>query len=179
MNHPYNLSKEEVIRRIEQIYHQKYNQNLENFDVYDQLLACEAVEESTPVEETYYKEKEITNENVSVNESDNDTYRREVNFELTDSKRKVIAQLQACTYKTPPIEIFQLLKEFFRKYESNERHWLWVAQTYTPRILNWVMSTTVKEYLRGGIRTNPAKFFTFQLRYRKKRKQFRNTNDTR
>lgn len=119
------------------------------------------------------------NGNVSVSGSENGTYKPEVKSELNWYKSELIFQLKRCTSGTSPNEIASLLKQIFQPWPSKEKHWLWVAQTYTARTLNWVMSATAKEHLRGGIRKTPPAYFTYQLRFRKERKQFRSTNGTR
>ena len=175
------ISKEEAIRLIEGFYHARYDPNLEpNFDVYDQLLACEAIVEATPVKDySIYKNTQRENANVSVNGNDNGGCKIKVNLELNPSKTELnfelINQLKNCNSSTPPKNIASLLERIFKTWESKEGHWLWIAQNYTARTINWVMAATIKEYLRGGIRKNPPSYFTYLIKFRKKRKQFRNT----
>lgn len=172
------LSKEEVIRRITEIYHAGYDLNNQNFDIYDQLLACEAIAES----EQEYQERNSNNpsESVGVSGSVNDTYKLEVKSEPNWYKSELIHQLKRCTSDIPLNEIAKLLEEIFKSWPSNkEEHWLWVAQTYTARTIIWVMSATIKKYLQGGIRKTPPAYFTYLLRFRKQRKEFRNASDTR
>ncbi|TSC88648.1 MAG: hypothetical protein G01um10145_815 [Microgenomates group bacterium Gr01-1014_5] len=113
---------------------------------------------------------------VSVNGSVNGAYKNGVNSELSWDKSKVISLLKQCTSDTPPIQVSAFLEELFKPWASKDGHWLWIAQTYTPRALNWAFLQTEKEYLRGAIRTNPSAYFTYDLRFRKKRKSFRSTN---
>jgi len=168
-----NISEEEAIRRIRN-YGAEPDLDNKNFDIYDQLLACEAVAEA----------QEENQENGSVIVSGNDGYKKDVKSELNWYKSELISKLKECTSETPPIEIAQLLEEIFKAWPpTKETHWLWIAQTHTARTLRWVMSATVKKYLRGGIRKTPPAYFVFLLKHRKprkefRRKEFRATNDT-
>ena len=174
------ISKEEAIKLIEGFYHARYDPNFEpNFDVYDQLLACEAIAEATPVKDySLYKNTQSENANSSVN-GNNGSGKNKVNLELNPSKTELnfelINELKNCNSSTPPKNIASLLERIFKPWESKEGHWLWIAQNYTARTINWVMTATIREYLRGGIRKNPPSYFTYLIKFRKKRKQFRNT----
>lgn len=178
MDYPYNLSREEVIHRITKVYHAGYDLNNASFDIYDQLLACEAIDES----QREYEEKDTNkpSKNVSASGSVNGSCKREGKSELNWYKSELIYKLKLCTSDTPRNEIATLLKEIFKFWPSNkESHWLWIAQTYTTRILIWVMTATIKKYLRGGIRKTPPAYFTYLLKFRKQRKEFRNSTGTR
>lgn len=174
--YPNGLTGKEIIHRITEIYHAGYDLGNPSFDIYEQLLVCESLAETEAEEQKKYRG---TNENVSVSGSVNDTYKRRVNLELTESKLKVIQKLKGCIYQTPPVEIAQCLEELFREYESKEGHWLYIAQTYPPRAINWNLSYMIKVH-SSGRRTfqNWAAYFTESIKFRKKRKEFRNTNDT-
>ena len=111
-----------------------------------------------------------TNTKVNVSVNGNGTYKRKTNPELIWNKLDVISQLKHCTSRTPPNNIASLLEKLFDSWPSEEGHWLWVAQNYTPRIINWVISATTKAYQRGEIRKTPAAYFTYKIRFRKKRK---------
>lgn len=188
-----NLSKDEVIRRITEIYHAGYDLDNPSFDIYNQLLACEVLAETEeeerkrnggvsiltiqPKEE---KTTDGTNESVSVSGNVSGSCKSGVKFELNWYKSELIDKLKRCTSKTPRNEIAILLEEIFKSWTSEkEIHWLWFAQTYTPRVLNWVMLATVNKYLQGGIRKTPTAYFFYLLKFRKKRKEFRATNGTR
>ena len=112
-----------------------------------------------------------TKVNVSVNGNDNGTYKRKANPELIWNKFDVVSQLNHCTFRTPPNKIASLLEKLFDSWPSKEGHWLWVAQDYTPRVINWVISATIKAYRRGEIRKTPAAYFTYKIRFREKRKR--------
>ncbi len=163
------FTKDEVIRRIEEIYHQKYN-SASYFDAWDQLLICESVAESTPVKEGYYGEKERDNENVSVNGNVSATYKRRVNFELTQSKLQSISRLKEFTFQTPKKEVAKQLEILFQDYPSKSSHWPYIAQTYTPRTINRVIHRMIKIHTSGQSILNPSAYFTEIIKYRKKRK---------
>lgn len=176
------ISKDEAVRRIEQIYHAQYDPDcgLDGcFDAWDQLLACESVNESTPVRDNYnqIKEENNANENSRVNGGVNDSYKRSINFQLTESKLKVITQLEACTYRTSPIKVSALLEEFFgewpfQEWTGEQNYWLSVAQKRTPRPIVRVIKLIVKQH-NTGITTvkNPAKLFSFLIKKRAERKR--------
>jgi hypothetical protein len=130
-------------------------------------------------EEDEIKLKELDrNGNVSVI-SESDTYKYEVNSQLNWYKSEAIHQLKQCNSYTPPNKIAPFLEEIFKYWKSEkENHWLWIAQHYAPRICNWVMAKTIKKFTEGGIIKTPPAYFTYLLKYRSKRKEFRNTNDT-
>jgi hypothetical protein len=134
--------------------------------------------ENAPLpEETEIKLRELRIKgNVSVNENVNGAYKREPKSEQNWYKSELIFQLKKYNSHTPQNKIALSLEKIFKFWPSKNGHWLWIAQTYTVRTLNWVMSATVKEYCRGGIRKNPPAYFTYLLKFRKPKKQFRGTN---
>ena len=119
------------------------------------------------------------NGSVSVNGNVNGGCKSGVKSKLNWHKSRLILELKSCTSSTPPNKIAFLLEKIFEHWSSKDGHWLWVAQTYTTRTINWVMATTVREYLRGGIRKTPPAYFTYSLRFRKKRRQLRGINGVR
>lgn len=180
MEYPYNLSKEEVVRRLEYVHHAIADPGNVTFDLYNQLLACESIAES---EEAHVAPHELKisnvitkgfNESVSVKGSGNGTYKRSVKSKLTESKREAITKLQKCGYKTPPREVASLLAELFIDFESKENHWLYIAQNWPPRAINRVIYQMNKQH-RTGEQTikNPAAYFTHLIKFRKKRKNRR------
>lgn len=143
---------------------------------YDQLLACEAIDEATPVN----KEELYPNNSVFVRENVDDICKRKVNLELPSSKQQVIDELKTCTYKTPPYKIASLLKKLFIRFDTEPGWWLYVAQHWTPRAINRVISRMIKLHKNGEISIlNAAAYFTFLIKFRKKRKVFTNINDIR
>lgn len=132
----------------------------------DEILADEALAESTPV-----KKNKQPNENANVNGMINDSCKRRVSFELTQSKQQVIAELSKCNYQTPPLKISQLLEELFKEWKSKSGHWLYIAQHWNPREINRNINRLVNIQISGQ-RTikNAAAYFTFLIGYRKKRK---------
>lgn len=163
-----NLSKEEAIRRIEQVYQAKYNPDLADFDAYEQLLVCESLAETEAEELEKYGR---TNEDANVKWNGNGTYKQNANFELTESKLNVITELKTLTYITPPIKIASLLQTLFAEYNSRDGHWLYIAQHWNPRTINRVINYIVKVY-ENGTRSiqNPAKYFTYLIKRRKERR---------
>lgn len=138
----------------------------------DQLLACETVAESNPVDEEHYKAEDTTNKNGSVNGTSNGTCKRIVAFELTQSKQKAIDELTRCTYKTHPVEIAELLGTFFEEWESKQGHWLYVAQHRTPRIIVRTLRELTKLLTSGRATTDcPPRYFTYLLKFRAARKE--------
>ena len=164
--YPNGLTGKEIIRRIQDVYHAGYDLNNSDFDIYDQLLACEVIAEAE-----HQEDYERTNESVNVKWSVNDTYKRNVNSALTESKQKVIAELKTFTYRTPPITISQLLQTLFVDCDSKDGHWLYVAQNWNPRTISRVLLQMIKLH-NSGMKTilNPAAYFTHLIKFRKKRK---------
>lgn len=125
-------------------------------------------------------ENNKTKANAYVSRSVNDTYKLQENAEKTLIKRKAIAALQLCNYRTPPKELAGLLKVLFQDYQSREGHWLYVAQNWSPRTINSVISLIIKRHNRGEVTIqNPAAYFTALIKYRKKRRNLTAINGTR
>jgi len=163
------LLLEKVIKIIKTKYaFTEYDPSNPNFDAWNQLLACEALAESSPVKE--YNEKG-ENENVSVNGMISGIRKPNVNFELTESKEKIITELKKCDYRTAPTKLASLLNDFFKEWKSKPTHWLYVAQNYPPRRINYTIDYLVKRHSSGQITfQNPAAYFTKLIKFRKKRK---------
>jgi hypothetical protein len=170
------LSKDEAICRIEQLG-SEYDPD-SNLDIYDQLLICESLIQSTPVDPTdedgrtiLRLREEENKRNGNVNGSVNGSYKRTENANLSPSKHSVITQLSDCNYRTSPAVIARLLETLFAEYPSNQGHWFYIAQNWPPRRINQVIG-----YLRKldfpdnpGIK-NPAAYFTFLIKKRVRRK---------
>jgi len=125
------------------------------------------------------KGKEEVNDNTSVSGSVNGTYEHDVKLDLTQSKHKVITELEQCNYRTSPKKIASLLERLLVDYHAKEGHWLYVAQNWTPRAINRVIKTMIKQHQRGEKTIdNAAAYFTYLIKFRKKRKEFMGTNDT-
>ncbi len=159
-----------------------------NWSLQDQLLICESVAESTPVElddtdsKIIHEIKRTNNAktNVSVNGNDNGGYKHDVNSTLTQSKHQVITKLRACTYRTSPKEVASLLEQLFNNPDTQKDHWLYVAQHWPPRRINYVLASMTKQHQRGVSKIqNSSSYFTFLIKRRQKRKIFRSTNGTR
>jgi len=159
---------EEIICRIENLGG-KYDPN-SNLSLEEQLEIRESLDET--IKELGYEKKE--NDNVIVNGNGNDSYKTEVKSDVNWYKSELLLKLKKCKTHTSLNEIASLLEEIFMYWPpSKEKHWLWIAQNYTARTIIWVMSATVKEYLRGGIKKTPPAYFVYLLKFRKKRKEFR------
>lgn len=141
-----------------------------SFGASDQLLACEAVTESTPIREIK-NEQLKENVNDSGNVMNNDGCKQTVCFELTDSKQKVIVELKQFNYRTSPIKIATLLTKLFYEWPSFPGHWLYIAQKYNPRAICRTIDQLIKVQ-KNGQKTieNPSAFFTFLIKKRKQRK---------
>lgn len=146
-----------------------------NLSSEDQLLICESVAEATPIKENYNdEEREINKNNISVNGNGNDSYKRNDGQESARSKFQIITELQECNYRTPPTKIASLLEELFVNFNSKPGHWLYVAQHWTPRAINRVIKIILKQKATGETTIlNPARYFTFLIKLRVKRKRVR------
>jgi len=165
------VSKEEAIRRIEKLGGVYDSTNI-GFDVYDQLLVCEAIAESTPIIPPPIKDVTTTVENVVAYEDGNDGYKQQVSFELTANKLEAISKLKKLTYRTPPPEIASLLETIFEGCDTYTGWWLSVAQQWNPRAISRVLVQLTKLH-SGGWRTfkNPGAYFTSLIKHRKKRRR--------
>ncbi len=178
MDNQNHLTKEEAIRRITEVYHSGYSLDDPDFDIYDQLLACEAVAEAQEEQrkngEYFSKEHNKPEDNVDAFVDDNNTYKRKVNFELTESKLQIIKELQECTYRTLPIEVSKLLEEFFFDPNTKPNHWLNIAQMYPPKRIYQTIAQMIKRQSGGWISIEtPAAYFTFLIKFRAKRKSLK------
>lgn len=162
-------TEEEIINMIKTKYQERYNPN-SNLDALDQLLICESVAEAVPIRDNFNR-NEPPDENVNVIGNGNDSYKRRVNFELTPDKLQVVSKLKNCRYFTPPVEVAQLLEEFFRDCGTKQGWWLSIAQQWTPRTINRVIVRLIKLQTTGfkSIQ-NPAAYFTFLIKKRKPRR---------
>ncbi len=113
-----------------------------------------------------------------LNGSVNRSYKRKENLYQTLSKHQTILELRNCKYRTPARIVANLLETLFSKYPSFRGHWLYIAQHYTPKTINSVISQMLKRCSRDGFKPeNPSAYFTYVIRnYRKPRKCFRASN---
>ncbi len=171
------IGKDEAIRHIEQLGG-TYDPD-SRFDLMDQLLICETLKDSIPVDptdedgRTILRLKEGESErNGSSNGSVNGGYKRTENMKLSQSKNEVITKLKECTYRTNPIITAGLLVELFDKYPSKSGHWFYVAQHWPPRRINQVIGYLNKlDFLNNAGISNPSAYFTFLIKKRTRRKQ--------
>ena len=127
-----------------------------------------------------YNYKDNPNDNV-LNRSVNDTYKHNANFDSTSNKLQVIEELKTCNYRTPTKKIAFLLEKLLDRGETQSGHWLYIAQNYTARVINRVLYQMIKLHRSGAVTIeNPAAYFTFLIKFRKKRKKYlTNTNHAR
>ena len=170
------LSKDETIRRIEQLGGQ--NDPASNLSLEDQLLICETIVNSTPVNPEDWDGKTILNLKQGTNKwsdvmcNGSGSSRRTVNTWLTQSKHNAITQLNQCNYRTNPKIIASLLEEIFLDYPSEPGHWFSVAQRWPPRRIYQVINYLVKLENPGHITVrDPAAYFTYLIRRRERRKK--------
>jgi hypothetical protein len=163
------LTPQECVHLMKYKYDEIADLDNANFDIYDQLLACESIAESTPIRE--YKTQQA-NTNANGNGMINDTCKQTVCFELTESKQKAITMLELCDYKTPPILLSQYLEEIFKEWESIPGHWLYVAQKYNPRAICRTLNQMIKIQQNGQVTIkNPSAYFTSSImKFRKQRR---------
>jgi len=103
----------------------------------------------------------------------NGTCKNEVKNELILNKNSVDLLPTGINSRTAPKEVARCLENIFRQWPSFEWHWLNIAQQYTPRAINRVIMMMIKQEIRGE-RTigNFSKYFTYLIKFRKKRKGF-------
>ncbi|HUD18939.1 MAG TPA: hypothetical protein VMR81_00650 [Patescibacteria group bacterium] len=164
------LSRDEAIRRIEQLGG-TYDPD-SHLPLLDQLLICESIAESTPVDpididgRTILSLKGTSERSASVNGSVNDIGKRQENAEETQKKKQAIAELTTYTYKTSPKKIASLLQVIFLSSVTKDSHWLWIAQHYTPKSINGVIHQMTKAHVEGWMTIkSPAAYFTDELKH--------------
>lgn len=156
------------IKDIEKIYPNWYNPSHE-LTKEDQQFIWENLQ--LPEEdELRLRTGNTTNATDYVLEGVNATYKIRVKFELNSNQLEAIEKLKQCRRKTPPIDVSLLLEKLFENWPSKEGHWLSISQSFTPRVINWVVKLTFAQYLRGAVKTNPSAYFTYKILKRSKRK---------
>ncbi len=164
------LTKEQCIQQIEQVHKMEYDRTEEYFDAWDQLLVCESLSESTPIDRDFKDNSE--NVNGSGMKNDNGGCKSKVKFELTESKKEIIVKLKLCNVDSPPFKVASYLNEFFKEWESKPGHWLYIAQQWPPRQINRTVQEIIKSHISGRVTIqNAAAYFTKLIKYRKKRKK--------
>ena len=113
-----------------------------------------------------YKPRKI----VSVIGGVNGISKLKVKFWLNPTNRSIISHLQRCDRNTPRDTVAALLEALFSDWPAVEGYWLWIAQTYTCRVINLNINEVVKEHRKWNIKKTPAEAFSFFLRFRRKRK---------
>lgn len=164
------VSKEEAITRIKEL-DGEYDPDggLSGFfDAWDQLMACESVQEASLI-----KERRENNVSGSVNGGGNDSRRFSVNPETIFGKTEVISKLSACNSGTSPKIVASLLEVLFSSPETKPGYWLYVAQHWPPRAINRSITKMIKQDRLGQTTIrNPAAYFNQIIKFRKKRRCF-------
>lgn len=164
------LRELQIIKKIES-YGARYDPT-SGLSLEDQLLACEAVAEATPVDAKNWERQS----DIVLSGNENATYYRRVNPTLPPDYLQAIQRLKQCDYKTPPVEVSVILEQIFGP-SGKEGHWLWIAQHYNPRPIIQVLTLMQKQTIRGEITIyNPPAYFTKILNLRKKRKKYKKTD---
>jgi len=176
-NQPYQLPKNEfqaIVKKIERLGGRYVPDS--GLSLHDQLLACEAIAEATPINQNHSPfVKEKLNEEETEDESLLDGIKQPVNVVAIG---EVIEELKEYNTKTPPKRIENL---FFRLFGPglSKNQWLWIARLYTPRQVIWELKH-LKKRLTDDIKEGwvpidkPAAYFTYRIKkFRKKRKHFR------
>jgi len=116
--------------------------------------------------------------NVYLNGGVNGSYKQQGNIKKKLTKNEAISALRKCNYRTPPKDLATYLEAIFGLWEEKPQHWLYIAQRYTPKSINSVISQMVKTHDRGAVplKTPGAYFTKILTRYHKPRKAFRATN---
>lgn len=171
------ISKDEVIRLIEQVYHSQYvpNHGLDGcFDVWDQLLACESIGEATSV-----RESTNTEEKIGIDENRNDykdcigSCKHTTTTNWVQCKNDAISKLCKCRCRTNPALVSELLEDIFSDYSSYSGYWFYVAQKWPPKRIIEVINKLVKLENPGHVTTrNHAKYFNFLIQRKTPRKQY-------
>ena len=161
-----------MISEIERLYPDWYNKD-SALPRHDQQWIWENL--PLPKEDQDKLRNTTSGVSVSLNGSVNGTYRFRVDSELFPNKNGVISQLKACRSKDSPRDVSLLLEELFSDWQSKEGHWLYVAQQWTPRSINWVLVELLKQHIRGETTIkNPPAYFTLLIKSRRPRKRVSN-----
>lgn len=112
-------------------------------------------------------------------ESVNGIYKRQENLTEKQQKLEIITTLKSFNYRTHPKIIAEALEALFSCPKTKEGHWLYIAQHWTAKSINSVISEMIKRHSYGEvtIRNAPA-YFTKLIKFHHMRKRFRATNGT-
>lgn len=162
-----------IIKKIEN-YGAHYNNPDSGLSLEDQLLACEAIAESSPIIEHGEIEKiqATIGQVFSVSGSVSGACYSEVNLALISSYSEAIQELKLCkSDETPPINVAAILEEVLGSSRKSG-HWLYLSQRWNPRQIVWVLNQIYKEIQTGQISSHEAAdAFTFRLKKRRKKKK--------
>ena len=167
---PHTNYQQEMVEKIERLgghYDPESTLSIE-----DPLLICETLIHSTLVDPTDEDGKlilrlreEENKRNGNVKWSVNDSSKRQENADETKRKKQAIEELKKCNADMSPKIIASHLEIIFSSYVSQEGHWLYVAQHYTPKSINSVINHMTKAHADGWITIkNSASYFTDAIR---------------
>lgn len=167
-------SDEEIIQRIQKLSG-VYDSTNEFLDIHDQLLVCESINNSTAVDpinndEQIISELQEKRSEMECNANGNDSCKTNVDLDLSESQLKAISKLNDFSVQLTPLEINACLEEIFSAYQAKGNWWLYVAQHWTQRQINWVLKFVLKLQATGRVTKHPAACFTHYITHRKKRK---------
>ena len=159
------------IKRIEKLCPNWYDKNNElPYD--DQLWIWENV--PLPQKDIdKINEIEAIENGISVNGNVNSTYKQQPKTSQNISKKEAITKLKLCNYRTAPKVIASYLEIVFNDKKTKPGHWLYIAQHYTPKTINSVLSQMIKSIARGDVSPQvPSAYFTYVVKKRHMRKKF-------
>jgi len=123
---------------------------------------------------SFTEEENLPRKNVYVNGSVNATCKNEGKSRQKYDKNVAITQLRNCGYRTAPPRIADLLLRVFPNPSTKDGWWLYVAQKWHPKAINSVVRRIFTQIHRGDVSVqNPAAYFSYLIKFKKKRKIFR------
>jgi len=121
--------------------------------------------------ETIHKHNNNSINNAYLNGDVVGSCKQSINNEQKIDKQEVIKKLKKCTYTTPPREVAELLTLLLNRTDTKEGHWLHIAQQWNPRAIVRVIDYITRQHQRGDQTIkNTAAYFTYLIKYRKKRR---------
>ena len=116
-------------------------------------------------------------DNLNAYESVNGTYKRQENLTEKQQKFKIITTLKSFNYRTHPKIIAEALEALFSCPNTQKGHWLYIAQHWTAKSINSVISEMLKRHFYGEVTIkNAPAYFTDLIKFHHMRKRFRATN---
>lgn len=176
---PHTNYQQEIVEKIER-FGGSYDPE-SHLSIEDQLLICETLIHSTPVDPSdedgklilrLREEEDKRNGGADVKGCVYGGCKRNAVEGLFESKNNIVQTLKTSkSRKITVVQISSLLENLFADYPTNKPgYWFDVARYYTLRQINWTLTELYKlsspshETVR-----NPAAYFTFLIKIRKKR----------